>query len=101
MHKPDSRVNHACLACTTAVNGEPRQDARGGEMILDFRDLTAKALADTEAHKLAALIRDDTRHAAAIIRTLRSMFSSGKGEFERMDLATLVPVAESLASALL
>ena len=48
------------------------------------------ALADTEAHKLAALIRDDTRHAAAIIRTLRSMFSSGKGEFERMDLATLV-----------
>lgn len=31
---------------TTAVNGEPRQDARGGEMILDFRDLTAKALAD-------------------------------------------------------
>lgn len=48
------------------------------------------ALADTEAHKLAALIRDDTRHAAAIIRTLRSMFATGKGEFERMDLATLV-----------
>jgi signal transduction histidine kinase len=47
-------------------------------------------LAEAEANKLAALIRDDTRHAAAIIRTLRSMFATGKGEFERMDLAVLV-----------
>ncbi|MFN4114133.1 MAG: fumarylacetoacetate hydrolase family protein [Sphingomonadaceae bacterium] len=31
---------------TTAVNGEPRQDARGGEMTLDFRALAEKALAD-------------------------------------------------------
>ena len=45
--------------------------------------------AEAEAQKLAALIRDDTRHAAAIIRTLRSMFATGKGEFERMDLAAL------------
>ena len=43
-----------------------------------------------EAHKLAQLIRDDTRHAAAIIRTLRSMFATGKGEFARLDLATVV-----------
>lgn len=43
-----------------------------------------------EAHKLAQLIRDDTRHAAAIIRTLRSMFTTGKGEFARLDLATVV-----------
>ncbi len=43
-----------------------------------------------EAHKLADLIRDDTRHAAAIIRTLRSMFATGKGEYARLDLAQLV-----------
>jgi signal transduction histidine kinase len=47
------------------------------------------AAAEAEAQKLAALIRDDTRHAAAIIRTLRSMFATGKGEFGRMDLAAL------------
>lgn len=29
---------------TTDVNGQPRQDARGGEMILDFRAIVAKAL---------------------------------------------------------
>lgn len=33
---------------TTAVNGQPRQDARGGEMTLDFRALMAKALADMD-----------------------------------------------------
>jgi len=33
---------------TTSVNGEPRQDARGGEMELDFRDLTIKSLADMD-----------------------------------------------------
>lgn len=31
---------------TTGMNGEPRQDARGGEMILNFRKLTSKVLAD-------------------------------------------------------
>ena len=31
---------------TTHVNGEPRQDARGGEMTLDFRELAEAALAD-------------------------------------------------------
>lgn len=33
---------------TTAVNGKPRQDARGGEMTLDFRALAQKALADMD-----------------------------------------------------
>jgi signal transduction histidine kinase len=42
---------------------------------------------DHELRKLANLIQDDTRHAAAIILTLRSLFSTGKGAFERMDLA--------------
>ncbi|OBV12417.1 fumarylacetoacetate hydrolase family protein [Erythrobacter dokdonensis] len=32
----------------TSVNGAPRQDARGGEMVLDFRALAAKALGDME-----------------------------------------------------
>ena len=36
----------ADLRMTTAVNGEPRQDARGGEMTLDFRELAIKSLAD-------------------------------------------------------
>lgn len=48
------------------------------------------ASALTEAHKLADLIREDTRHAAAIIRTLRSMFTTGKGEYVRFDLAQSV-----------
>ena len=33
---------------TTAVNNEPRQDARGGEMTLDFRELAAQALTDMD-----------------------------------------------------
>lgn len=48
----------------------------------------ASALA--EAHKLAELIRADTRQAADIIRTLRSMFATGKGEFARLNLEVLV-----------
>ncbi|MEM7637799.1 MAG: fumarylacetoacetate hydrolase family protein [Pseudomonadota bacterium] len=32
----------------TYLNGEPRQDARGEEMILDFSDLTAKVLGDMD-----------------------------------------------------
>ena len=31
---------------TTSLNSDPRQDARGGEMTLDFRDLVVKALGD-------------------------------------------------------
>jgi 2-keto-4-pentenoate hydratase/2-oxohepta-3-ene-1,7-dioic acid hydratase in catechol pathway len=37
------------LRMTTAVNGAPRQDARGREMTLDFRALAAKALTDMRA----------------------------------------------------
>lgn len=33
---------------TTSVNGDPRQDARGGEMTLDFRALAQGALADMD-----------------------------------------------------
>jgi 2-keto-4-pentenoate hydratase/2-oxohepta-3-ene-1,7-dioic acid hydratase in catechol pathway len=39
----------ANLRMTTSVNGEPRQDARGGEMTLDFRVLAGKALSDMSA----------------------------------------------------
>ncbi|MFT4634842.1 MAG: 2-keto-4-pentenoate hydratase/2-oxohepta-3-ene-1,7-dioic acid hydratase in catechol pathway [Chitinophagales bacterium] len=31
---------------TTSINGEPRQDARGAEMILNYRELTSKVLTD-------------------------------------------------------
>ena len=63
----------------TFVNGEARQDARGGEMTLDFRELTDKALADTEPrfvyqktkHKL---LPDDTIAQGA---TLMSGTSEG------------------------
>lgn len=42
------------------------------------------------ARLLSAQIRDDTHKAGAIIRTLRSMFSIGKGQFERLDFSALV-----------
>lgn len=41
---------------TTQINGAARQDARGGEMTLDFRQLAEKALADMRA--LRFLYRD-------------------------------------------
>ncbi|MFL0356400.1 fumarylacetoacetate hydrolase family protein [Erythrobacter sp. GH1-10] len=36
---------------TTAVNGEARQDARGAEMTLDFRELAERALADMDRER--------------------------------------------------
>lgn len=36
---------------TTRVSGEPRQDARGGEMTLDFHNLVGKALGDMERER--------------------------------------------------
>jgi 2-keto-4-pentenoate hydratase/2-oxohepta-3-ene-1,7-dioic acid hydratase in catechol pathway len=36
----------ANIRMTTSVNGEPRQDARGREMTLDFRALTGRALGE-------------------------------------------------------
>ena len=42
---------------TTAMNGEPRQDARGGEMIYDFRALTSKVLSDMDKPRF--LFKDD------------------------------------------
>jgi Fumarylacetoacetate (FAA) hydrolase family len=39
----------ADIRMTTAVNGAPRQDARGGEMTLDFRALAQKAFTDMSA----------------------------------------------------
>lgn len=44
---------------TTAVNDEPRQDARGGEMTLDFRQLAEKALGDMGE---ARFLYDDSYH---------------------------------------
>ncbi len=41
---------------TTSINGSPRQDARGGEMTLDFRVLTEKAFGDMKEQRF--LYRD-------------------------------------------
>lgn len=42
----DWKVFVSNLRMTTSVNGEPRQDARGNEMTLNFRALAGKALGD-------------------------------------------------------
>lgn len=47
---------------TTLVNGKPRQDARGGEMTMDFRALTQKALVDMDRPRF--LYDDDYYHLA-------------------------------------
>ena len=47
---------------TTAVNGAPRQDARGGEMTLDFRGLAEKALSEMEQSRF--LYRGEYHHLA-------------------------------------
>lgn len=60
------------LRMTTSVNDEPRQDARGAEMILDFKQLVDKALGDMAVsrfyyqgsyYKLASDNRIDTSTA--------------------------------------
>ncbi len=43
---------------TTSVNGEPRQDARGSQMMLDFRALVARVLDGTN-HPQAFLYKND------------------------------------------
>ncbi len=43
----------ADVRMTTSLNGEPRQDARGGEMTLDFRELAKKALGDMAEPRFA------------------------------------------------
>lgn len=43
-----------------------------------------------EARTIAHQIRDDTQRAGAIIRTLRSMFILGKGQFEPIDFSDLL-----------
>lgn len=43
----------ADVRMTTSLNGEPRQDARGREMTLDFRALADKALGDMDEARFA------------------------------------------------
>jgi 2-keto-4-pentenoate hydratase/2-oxohepta-3-ene-1,7-dioic acid hydratase in catechol pathway len=43
----------ADIRMTTSLNGEPRQDARGSEMTLDFRALAEKALGDMAEPRFA------------------------------------------------
>lgn len=65
---------------TTSVNGSPRQDARGREMTLDFRELAAKAFADMKdprflyGHDYVTLTGDGTIPSSS---TLMSGTSEG------------------------
>lgn len=43
-----------------------------------------------EARKLSGQIREDTQRVGSIIRTLRSMFTMGKGQFEKLDFSLLM-----------
>jgi 2-keto-4-pentenoate hydratase/2-oxohepta-3-ene-1,7-dioic acid hydratase in catechol pathway len=65
---------------TTSVNGEPRQDARGREMTLDFRQLTEHALADMDRarfHYRGGLYRLAPDRRLASDMTLMSGTSEG------------------------
>lgn len=67
------------LRMTTSLNGEPRQDARGGEMTLDFRALAEKALADMARPRF--LFRGDMHLLAPHGRIERDMtLMSGTAE---------------------
>ena len=50
------------LRMTTAVNDEPRQDARGGEMTLDFRQLVERSFTDMSEKRF--LYRDGFEYLA-------------------------------------
>lgn len=58
---------------TTEINGEPRQDARGAEMILDFAGLTEKALGDMTKRRFLyqndyyKLVPDNMIHATMTV----------------------------------
>jgi 2-keto-4-pentenoate hydratase/2-oxohepta-3-ene-1,7-dioic acid hydratase in catechol pathway len=68
------------LRMTTSLNGEPRQDARGREMTLDFRQLTEHALADMDRarfHYRGGLYRLAPDRRLASDMTLMSGTSEG------------------------
>lgn len=70
----------ANLRMTTSVDGEPRQDARGGEMSLDFRQLAERSLADMSKQRF--LYKDNFHYLAPANRidtstTLMSGTSEG------------------------
>ncbi len=65
---------------TTEVNGEPRQDARGGEMTLDFRGLAEKALGDMDRQRF--LYQEEYYHLApqpSITRDMTLMSGTSEG----------------------
>ncbi len=65
---------------TTSVNGEPRQDARGGEMTLDFRQLVEKALGDMDEERFlfaGEMFRLASDHRISNDMTLMSGTSEG------------------------
>ncbi len=63
----------------THLNGQPRQDARGGEMILDFRELAEKVLGDMDQPRF--FYQDDFYKLAPAARIEQDMtLMSGTSE---------------------
>lgn len=90
----------ADLRMTTSLNGEPRQDARGGEMTLDFRQLVGKSLNDMGESRF--LYRDGREFLAenGMIRADMSLMS-GTAEGVIFTGPTRADYVEMIASYLL
>lgn len=85
------------LRMTTAVNGEPRQDARGAEMTLDFRQLAEKSLGDMSEARF--LYKDGFQKLARDRRIDTSMtLMSGTSEGVIMTGPTRADIIEAVAS---
>lgn len=76
----DWRSFVADVRMTTSLNGQARQDARGGEMTLDFRQLAEKALSDMGEARF--LYKDAFHHlapGAIITRDMTIMSGTSEG----------------------
>ncbi|SIN61580.1 2-keto-4-pentenoate hydratase/2-oxohepta-3-ene-1,7-dioic acid hydratase (catechol pathway) [Parasphingorhabdus marina DSM 22363] len=90
----------ADLRMTTSVNGEARQDARGREMTLDFRQLVDKSLADMSERRF--LYRDGHEYLSPGNRISReSTLMSGTSEGVIMGQPTRGDIIEGLTDYLL
>lgn len=84
---------------TTSMNGQPRQDARGGEMILSYRGLTEKVLTDMDSPRF--LYKDDYVKLAANGRIDQSMIlMSGTSEGVIFTMPTRADIINGLIAYL-
>ncbi|MEO0439417.1 MAG: fumarylacetoacetate hydrolase family protein [Pseudomonadota bacterium] len=85
---------------TTGVNGEPRQDARGGEMTLNFRQLVEKSLADMSEQRF--LYQDGYEYLSPDGKISReSTLMSGTSEGVIMGQPTRGDIIEAVAQYLM